>query len=129
MAYSHRDRRAHRTVQRGLAALTVTTFLLVLAALLVPVAWVGLLAVVTLGIAGLLAVAWGHLVVAEYSTDLRRYREGAPMDGFARAELSSRFELDRPAGPPSGPSPHRRAGARARRAAGRRDPRAPHERE
>lgn len=111
MAYSHRDRRTHRIVWRGLETLGGAVVLLVLAALLAPEPWLGLVAVVGIGAAGLAALAWGNAVVGSYTADLRRYRDGTYLEGFARAELVPRFGLEQPTGQPSRRSPHHRPGA------------------
>ncbi len=117
MAFSHRDRRVQRSVARGLIATTAGVVGLTVATLLAPDPWLGLLALALLGAAGFASLFWGHTLVAQYAADTRRYREGFPMDGFARAELGSRFGLDRPVGHPTGQSPHSRAAARASRSA------------
>ena len=108
MAFSHRDRRAHRAVWRGLAALAVGELALGTLALFAPRAWVGLIAVAALGAIGLAALDWGLGLVDRYATDLRRAREGGPLGGFERVEALSRFDLDRPVGRPTALSPHAR---------------------
>ncbi len=108
MAFSHRDRRAHREIERGLGLLAGGILGLSLVAILAPEPWVGLSALLGLVLAGLVAVAWGQRLLIGYARDLRSFREGGPPGDFGRFEAASRIGLERPVGGPSRRSPHSR---------------------
>jgi hypothetical protein len=108
MDYSHRDRRAHRTVARAFAVLFAFVVALTIVALLVPGTVPGLASFASLVLAGFGAVLWGDRVAAEYGEDLRTVGNGTAVDRFVRLEVASRVGLERVIGRPSERSPHSR---------------------
>jgi hypothetical protein len=108
MEYSHRDRRAHRTVGRGFFLTVAAVAALTLAALVLPGPILGVIAVGSLAATGAVALAWGDRVVTDYATDLREVRDGTIADGFVRTEVESHVGLERTIGRPSERSPHAR---------------------
>jgi hypothetical protein len=111
--FSHRDRRAHREVNRALWATTGITLGLIVIALVIPYTVVGLSAVVALGVVGVAYIAWGERLLDRYTSDLRDAREGILADGFVRAEMASPVGLNRDARSPASLSPHSRRRSRA----------------
>ena len=110
MAFSHRDRRAHRSVGRALAAVLGLVVGLVLVALEMPYDAVGLAAVGGLSAVGLGYLIWSERLLSRYSADLRGVLEGISDSGFVRAEVGTAVGLERAVGSPAGRSPHRRRG-------------------
>ncbi len=113
MAFSHRDRRAHRNVTRGFVALAATVAVLTVVVLALPVRPAELVAVGALVLAGAAYLIASSRFLDRYSDDLRRVRDGAAADGFLRAEAGSSVGLDRSVGRPSTRSPHSRVRPRA----------------
>lgn len=114
-AYSHRDRRAQRTVARGLATFSAVVLVLAALAMLAPGAWWGPLGVVALAASGAVYLFWSQRLVSEYARDIRVVHDGSIENGFLRAEAGSIVGLDRPVGRPSERSPHVRLRPRAGR--------------
>ncbi len=110
MAFSHRDRRAHRSIWRALAAVLGLVVGLVLVALEMPYDALGVAAVGGLSAVGLGYLTWSERLLARYSADLRGVLEGISGSGFARAEVGTEVGLERPVGSPAGRSPHSRRG-------------------
>jgi hypothetical protein len=108
MEYSHRDRRAHRDVARGLAAAAAVVAGFTLFDLLTPWALSGVLAVIVLALVGVGFVVWGERLLEEYVRDLQSASRDARGDGFARAEVVNLVGLERPIGLPTERSPHSR---------------------
>lgn len=108
LAYSHRDRRAYRTVWRGWGAVSAAVLALSILVMLTDQPVVGILGVAGLLVTGVAAVAWGHRVLEEYSYDLRSLESGSVLAGFLRAEGGSSFTLDRAVGRPTERSPNLR---------------------
>jgi len=105
--YSHRDQRAHRSIDRALGGLVGIVAVLTVAAMLAPVWWFAWVAVLGLLAVGAAYVVWGSRMVEQYARDLRMVGEGDESAGFLRAEVGSTRGLS-----PSlrlGPSPHRRS--------------------
>jgi hypothetical protein len=106
--YTHRDRRAHREVTRAFWTVVGVSLGLTGLALGVPVPYVGLAAVVALGVLGAVCVGWSDRLLSSYVGDLRRAWEGTEVDGFLRVEVASPVGLDRDARSRASPSPHAR---------------------
>jgi hypothetical protein len=106
--YSHRDRRAHRDVRRALWTTVAAIVALTAFGLEVPLPFAGLVAVVALGALGAVYLGWSEGMLASYSDDLRRAREGKESDGFTRAEVGSPVGFERDVGRPTAASPHAR---------------------
>jgi len=106
--YTHRDRRAHRDVRRAFWTVVGVSLGFTGLALLVPLPFFGLGAVVALGVLGAGCVAWSERMLGSYTNDLRRAREGEDVDGFLRVETRSMVGLDRTVGGPTTASPHSR---------------------
>ncbi|HXY46826.1 MAG TPA: hypothetical protein VEK13_02870 [Thermoplasmata archaeon] len=104
--YSHRDRRAHRTIWRGLGAVGAAVVALSVFVLAAPRAGWGILGVGGLIITGATYVVWSEGVLSGYAKDLRALRDGTASDGFLRAEAGSSVGLDRTVGRPTERSPH-----------------------
>ncbi len=108
MALSHRDQRAHRSVRRAFLLFGAAVVALTVLVLYAPQAGIGFLGVLALGGAGLGLLGWSEQLLEGYAADLRSFRESTPLEGFVRAELASRLDLDRPVSGPGGRSPHTR---------------------
>jgi hypothetical protein len=106
--YSHRDRRAQRDVSRALGTVIAVTVVLTAGALLLPLPYVGIAAVLALAVLGAAYLGWSERTLSSYATDLRRAREGQEIDGFLRVEVTTEVGLERPVGRPTSPSPHAR---------------------
>ena len=104
--YSHRDRRAHRAIKRGLATMVAAVLVGIGLAVGTPVAVIGAVAIGGLVAAGLGSVIWGERLFTAYGRDLRSYRSGVAMDGFVRAEIASQVGLERGEAGPTSRSPH-----------------------
>ena len=113
--YSHRDHRAHREVDRALWTVVGLSGGLVGLAMAVPVPFVGIVAVVGLAVLGLAYLGWSDRMLGQYASDLRHTQEPSTAHGFARAEASSRVQLDRDAERYRSASPHVRRRPRADR--------------
>jgi hypothetical protein len=74
----------------------------------VPLPFVGLTAVVALGVLGAVYLGWSEAMLSSYQTDLRLAREGGAVDGFVRVEVGSAVGFDRDVGRPTALSPHAR---------------------
>jgi hypothetical protein len=105
-SYSHRDRRAHRAVDRAVGAMVGGITALVVLAVVGPWWWLSLAAVLAMLALGGGYVLWGNRLWEEYSRDLRAALEESGDLGFLRAEVGSSFPLSPP--PIGVPSPHRR---------------------
>lgn len=105
-AFSHRDRRMHRTVARGFAAVCVAVTTLTLFVLAVRGALWETLGVVALAASGGVYLLWSQRVLSDYSGDLRTVGEGSDEGGFLRAETAGHVGLSRSVGRPSERSPH-----------------------
>jgi len=110
MAYSHRDRRAHRDVRRDFGLVVGAGLTLAVLTMVVP--WTAL---AVGALAGMAALGAGYLLRAdrlleEYARDLQRVRAGTERSGFLRAEVESEVGLERQIVRPSATSPHRRRG-------------------
>lgn len=114
--YTHRDRRAHRDVERALWVVVGISLGLTGLALGVPLPIVGTTAVVALGVLGAVYIGWSDRILTSYADDLRGARDGSAINGFRRVEVVSTVGLDRDARPSTGPSPHTRRRARGVRA-------------
>jgi hypothetical protein len=113
--YSHRDLRVCRAAHRRLALMGVSTFALVLGAVLfpwVPAAFLAFGGFATLGAA---ALRDADYFVDEDVLDIHRVRAGRVVDGALRAEVESTVALDRgdEPRPRASPHPRRRRGSRA----------------
>lgn len=106
--YSHRDRRAHRTIWRGLGVVGAAVIALSAWVLAAPRAGWGMLGVGGLIVTGGAYVVWSQRLLSEYARDLRAMRDGVVSDGFLRAELGSSVGLDRTIGRPTERSPNAR---------------------
>ena len=115
LEYTHRDRRAHRDVNRALWTVLGVSVGLVGLAMAVPISLVGILAVLALTVVGAAYVGWSDRLLAEYASDLRHAQEGSVAHGFARVEASSTVGLDRDHTMPPSRSPHVRRRPRAGR--------------
>jgi len=100
--YSHRDRRAYRTVWRALGALAGTGGALIILALLAPGSVAPAAAIAGLLGAGAAYLGWGDRLLGEYDQDLRSVRTGAAASGFVRVEVGSGVGLEREVGSPTG---------------------------
>ena len=117
-AYSHRDRRAHRTVWRALGLVTGASGGLVALALVAPGALAPAGAIAGLVGVGAVYLGWGDRILMEYTRDLRSVRDETREFGFLRAEVRSEVGLTREVGKPTGRSPHSRPRTGERRSAG-----------
>ena len=106
MSFSHRDRRAHRTVWRVLAGVCGGGLALGALAFYGPDAALGLAALCGLAALGWAAMLAGERAVSEYGHDLRTVLESDAERGFVHAEVRSDVGLEREVGRPSGRSPH-----------------------
>ena len=113
--YTHRDRRAHRDLNRALWTVLGVSVGLIALAMAVPISLVGLLAVLALAVVGAVYVGWSDRMLGDYSSDLRHAQEGSDAHGFAWVEASSTVGLDRDHTMPPSPSPHVRRRPRAGR--------------
>ena len=111
--FTHRDRRAHREVDRAVFTVLGVSVGLIGLAMAFPLEFVGILVVVGLGMLGLASVAWSDRTLAEYASDLRHAQDGASPRGFVRAEVGATVGLDREAEMPRAPSPNVRRRPRA----------------
>jgi len=107
MEFSHRDRRAHRTVERGLAWIAGTVALLTLLAVALPGSW-GILCVGALAVGGGAYVLWSGPVLAEYVSDLQTASRESSNRGFVQAEVADLVGLERAVGRPTERSPNSR---------------------
>ena len=105
-AYSHRDRRVHRTIARGLVSVSVIVAAFATLSMFAPDSVVGITGIVALAISGAVYLYWSERVVTDYARDLRAIRDGSVDDGFLRVETSSAVALDRVVGRPTERSPH-----------------------
>jgi hypothetical protein len=108
MEYSHRDRRAHKDVGRAVGTMVGAILLLIGIGLVVPLPFVGIAAVVALGVLGAAYLVWSEGMLASYSSDLRLALEGGETDGFTRVEVTTTVGLERDVGQPTSLSPHSR---------------------
>jgi hypothetical protein len=108
MAYSHRDRRAHREVFRDFEIVVGAGLALGVLCLLTPWTAVGVGALLGLAVLGVVYVLRADRLLTVYSRDLERVRSGTEGSGFVRAEVASEVGLERTIGRPSSASPHRR---------------------
>jgi len=108
-AYSHRDRRAHRTIGKALAVLTGAVGSLVTLAVLAPGSEAPTGAILGLCVVGAVYLGWGDRLLRDYARDLRAVRDGSQRSGFVRAEVVSQVGLARDVGRPTGRSPHSRS--------------------
>ena len=106
--FSHRDRRAHREVNRAFWAVVGASLALTGVALWVPLPFAGIAAVVAMGFLGLGCVVWAERVLEEYTRDLLFARDEQLPRGFARAETATPVGLYRDGEQPWSPSPHSR---------------------
>jgi len=104
--FTHRDRRAHRDVGRAFWTVVGVSLGLTGLALGVPLPYVGLAAVVALGVVGAAYLGWAERFLTSYGADLRRAWEGSEVDGFRRVEVAATVGLDRDSRSPASPSPH-----------------------
>ena len=111
--YTHRDRRAQREVDRAVYAVLGVAAGLIGLAMALPVEFVGLLAVVGLGVLGLASLGWSDRLLAQYASDLRHAQDERSPRGFVRAEVGAPVGLDRESEVPPSPSPHVRRRPRA----------------
>jgi hypothetical protein len=109
-SYSHRDLRAVRATGRLVGVTTAGALPLAAAAYLLPESWIGPVAVVGLGVLGLVAVQRGSALVQGYEQDLRRaVGDGDQRDGWLRAESGARRGSNGAALPTAVKSPHVRS--------------------
>jgi len=104
--FSHRDRRAHREIDRAFWTIVALALGLTAFALEVPTPLGAIAAVVALVVVGGVYLGWSDRLLASYANDLRDALEDRSTDGFLRAEVASPVGLDRPRGRPTAPSPH-----------------------
>ena len=110
MSFSHRDRRAHRSVWRLLVGVTAATVALgAIAQYERAVPAIGAAAVAGLAITGGAALLAGERLIADYGNDLRNGRRPDGPDGFVRVEVRSEVGLERPVGLPTHRSPNVRS--------------------
>jgi hypothetical protein len=107
MSFSHRDRRTHRTVKRGLAWVAGTVAALCLLAVALPGSW-GMVGVAALAVSGAAYLVWSEAVLSEYASDLRAASEAGTARGFLRAEVAGVVGLERTVGRPTERSPNTR---------------------
>ena len=93
-------------VSVGLTALAVA----------VPIPYVGLAAVVALGVLGAVYLGYSDRLLTSYGSDLRQAYDGSVTDGFLRAEVGSRVGLDREETSRAALSPHARRRSRSSQA-------------
>jgi len=108
MDYTHRDRRAQRTVTRAFVSVVGGTAGLIGLALVVPVDVAGLAGVLALAGLGAAYVGWSERLVAKYAEDLRAGAEGSAGAGLLRVEMHTRVGLEREVVRPTARSPHAR---------------------
>ena len=114
LEFTHRDRRAHREVDRAVWTVLGISVGLIVFGMALPTEFIGILVVVALAVLGAAYVGWSDRMLAQYVSDLRHAQEGSPLHGFVRAEAGVMVGLDREEMPPS-PSPHVRRRPRAGR--------------
>jgi hypothetical protein len=107
MSFSHRDRRTHRTVERGLAWIAGTVAALTLLAVALPGSW-GVLCVGALAVSGGAYLLWSEEVLSEYVSDLRAASNERADRDFLRAEVAGTVGLERTVGRPTERSPNTR---------------------
>ncbi len=109
--YSHRDRRAHRDIDRAAVGMLVAVVGLSALALVAGDADLSLAAIAALAALGGAYALWGNSLLALYRDDLRVAADPEGPAAFARAEVGSSVGLTTPHRAP--PSPHhRRVGRR-----------------
>ena len=108
MPFSHRDRRAHRTVNRGFAWIAGTVTALTLLAIALPGSW-GILCVGALAVSGAGYLLWSGPVISEYVSDLKASATTSPDRSFRRAESEGLLGLERTVGRPTERSPNTRS--------------------
>ena len=113
MAFSHRDRRAHRTLWRVLAGVGLGTVALSAVTMFGPDVALDLGAIAGLAVLGWVGLMAGEEAVHEYGHDLQAVAGGDASTGFTRAEVRSEVGLDRSVGFPTARSPHARSPARS----------------
>jgi len=113
--FTHRDRRAHRDVDRAVWTVLGASVGVIVLAMALPTPFVGISAVVALSVLGAVYVGWSDRLLDDYASDLRHAQEGSVDHGFARAEAGSTVGLDRDHTAPPSPSPHVRRRPRAGR--------------
>ena len=111
--FTHRDRRAHRDVDRAIFTVLGLSVALIGLAIAVPLEFVGILVVVALGMLGLASLGWSDRMLAQYASDLRHAQDDGSPRGFVRAEVGVTVGLDREAEMPPAPSPNVRRRPRA----------------
>jgi len=110
MAYSHRDRRAHRDVRRDFEIVLGAVLALGVLVLVAPWSIVSIAALVALAGLGAIAMWRADRLFGTYARDLAAVRAGSEPSGFLRAEVASEVGLERRIVHPSAGSPHRRRG-------------------
>jgi len=113
--FTHRDRRAHREVDRAVYTVLGISVGVITLAMAIPAEFVGILAVVALGVLGVASVGWSERMLAQYASDLRHAQDDSAPRAFVRAEAGVTVGLDREDGMPPSPSPHVRRRPRAGR--------------
>ena len=121
LEFTHRDRRAHRDLNRAIETVLGVSVGLIALAMALPTEFIGILAVVGLAVLGVAYIGWSDRMLAQYASDLRHATDGSPTRGFVRAEVGGAVGLDREELPPS-PSPHVRRRPRAGRTGERDEP-------
>lgn len=111
--YTHRDRRAQRSVSRAFLAMGGIIVGLIVFALGMPFDLAGLLGVVALGGLGIAYLGWSDRLLRAYTDDLRTGLEGGGASGLLGVELRTPVGLDRAIGRPTARSPHVRRRAPA----------------
>jgi len=105
-SYSHRDRRAHRELDRMLGGVGAGVAALTALALYLPPPLLGGLAVGGLVALGGAYLLWAERFLTEYERDLKSGMEPEGRPAFLRAEVTSSVGLEAP--PRTPPSPHSR---------------------
>jgi hypothetical protein len=107
MSFSHRDRRTHRTVERGFAWIAGAVVALTLLAVALPGSW-GILGVGALAVSGGAYLLWSGPVLSDYVSDLKAASNDRSDRGFLRAEVAGVVGLERAVGRPTERSPNTR---------------------
>ena len=113
LEFTHRDRRAHREVDRAVWTVLGLSVGLIGLAMALPTEFIGILAVVALGVLGAAYLGWSDRLLAQYASDLRHAQADSSYRGFVRAEAGVMVGLDREEDLPGAPSPHVRRRPRA----------------
>ncbi|HYB78557.1 MAG TPA: hypothetical protein VEG66_02200 [Thermoplasmata archaeon] len=123
LEFTHRDRRAHRDVDRAIGTVLGISVALIGFAMVFPSEFVGILVVVALGVLGVACMGWSERMLAQYASDLRHAQDASSPRGFLRAEVGVTVGLDREEEMPPSPSPHVRRRPRAGRTESREESR------